>query len=204
MLEAAINRVLIGVTRWTSCAVIIVERKSMTITFRTITLRKNLGSSYANLAWMIAGVIVVAGGLPAHAQTSQLQPVVYSGVALAFHMPKPGVCTRTAKVGTRMVSDVQLLHPEMESVPPLPRGSTALLEVEDIPDTGAQPITMRVVSLTIRGRDYPLSRSRAFPDPEHVSSTRHLPSGALTGRCINAGVVLMGDLSSDTLEVQRP
>lgn len=170
----------------------------------TITLRKYLSSGYASLMWMIAGIIVVTGGLPAHAQKSQVHRLVYTGVALAFHMPKPGVCTRTTKVGTRMVSDVQLLHPEMQSLPLLPRGSKALLEVEGIPDTGAQPITVRVVSLTVRGHDHPLSSSHASPDPEQVSPTRRLPSGALTGRCINAGVVLMGDLSSDTLIVQLP
>lgn len=198
-MDLAINRVLIGTTKCTSCAVIIVAGRPMTITFR-----KCVGSGYANLFWLVAAVILVIAAMPAHAQTPRLHRVVYTGVALAFHMPEPGVCTRSTKIGTRFVSDVHLLHLEIGDAPPFPRGSTALLEVAALTDTGAYPVTMRVLSLTILGREYRLSsRNFAFPDPEQLTSG-HLASGASAGRCVHAGTVLMGDLSSDTLVVQRP
>ena len=148
--------------------------------------------------------LVVLAVFPCAAQTSRSSRSVsyVPNTALAFHIPI-SVCTRTATVGTRLVSDAQLLYPDDSDPPPLPRRSTALLEVESIPDSGAYPIRFRVVSLTIRGREYRLSDTHASPDPEHFSSMHHLASGAPAGRCVDAGTVLMGDLR-DTIVIDRP
>ncbi len=155
-------------------------------------------------AGIVGAALLIGNAPPAGAQTPRVARTVYTGVALAFHMPEPGVCTRSTTIGTRLVSDVNLLHPEIGDAPPFPRGTMALLEVAALTDTGAYPVTMRVVSLTIQGREYRLSsRNFAFPDPEQLT-WGHLASGASAGRCVHAGTILMGDLSSDTLLVQRP
>jgi hypothetical protein len=76
----------------------------------------------------VAFTALVASAVGAQAPPGSHPTLYLPNTALAIHMPK-SVCTKTARVGTRMVSDVQLLYPDEHQYPPFPRGSTALLEV---------------------------------------------------------------------------